>query len=59
MRLDQLDEYVRQIQCVQRDFPRLNTLLALEVDYLPEHAADSFSGVLGGARYWFCTRPHV
>ncbi|MEK7316199.1 MAG: histidinol-phosphatase HisJ family protein [Candidatus Eisenbacteria bacterium] len=37
MRLDQLDEYVEKIQRVQRDFPGLTTLLALEVDYLPEH----------------------
>jgi histidinol-phosphatase (PHP family) len=37
MRLDQLDEYVENIRRVQRDFPRLATRLALEVDYLPDH----------------------
>lgn len=37
MRLDQLDEYVEKVRRVQRDFPRLTTRLALEVDYLPDH----------------------
>jgi histidinol-phosphatase (PHP family) len=37
MRLDQLDEYVDGVRRVQRDFPRLTTKLALEVDYLPGH----------------------
>jgi histidinol-phosphatase (PHP family) len=37
MRLDQLDEYVEKVRRVQRDFSRLATRLALEVDYLPDH----------------------
>ena len=35
MNTDKLDEYVAQVQRVQKDFPQLTVRLALEVDYLP------------------------
>jgi histidinol-phosphatase (PHP family) len=35
MRLNQLDEYVANVQRTQKDFPQLTIKLALEVDYFP------------------------
>lgn len=37
MRLDQLDEYVAQVEQARRAHPGLTIRLALEVDYLPGH----------------------
>jgi histidinol-phosphatase (PHP family) len=33
----ELDEYVAKVRLAQKEFPQLNILLALEVDYLPGH----------------------
>jgi histidinol-phosphatase (PHP family) len=37
MRLDQLDEYVENVERARRDHPALTIKLSLEVDYLPGH----------------------